>query len=93
MFPIEILRIEPRTVYGTDRIITSASGTYAFAATDPQGQPLPTVASSAVTVYTYLKGTLVATKHMPPSAAGVELQLASGVADMAVMVRTTKTDS
>ena len=89
MFPIDILRIEPHTVYGADRIITSASGSYAFAATDALGRAQPGVASVPMTVYSYLKGSLVATKHVPASSAGATLQLASGVADMAVIVRAT----
>jgi hypothetical protein len=88
MFPIEILRVEPRVVWGLDRIITSASGRYAFADTDAQGRALPTVALSAMTVLTYHKGVLMATKRVPPSTDGFELELLTGVADMAVLVRT-----
>jgi hypothetical protein len=91
MFPIEIVRIEPRTVWGLDRIITSASGRYAFSQTDSKGRALPSVdASMAMTVYTYLKGSLVATTQA--SGQGCKLVLAPGVADMAVIVRQAPTE-
>ena len=86
MFPIEIVRIEPRTVWGLERIITSASGRYAFAQTDSNGRALPAVdASAAMTVYTYLRGSLVTTTQA--AGRGCRLELAPGVADMAVIVR------
>ena len=87
MFPIDVLRIEPHTVWGTQRIVTSVSGTYQFARRDSHGYATRDAEPMAATVYLYLKGGLVRIEAKPATETGVVITLAPAVADMAVIVR------
>lgn len=83
-------------VWGIDRIVTSKSGSYGFAALDTSGEPTPQLASGAtgatkvskqhVTTFLYYQGFLVR-NH---SVAGVvaQVEMVPGSVDMAVVVLT-----
>ena len=86
MFPITIVRIEPRIVWGTDRIITAANGTFGFANVDGNGYPLAGVVPTPVTLYMYLNAVLVKVVNVTASKQGFDVLLLPGVSDMAIAV-------
>lgn len=91
MFPISVLRIEPGIVWGTDRIITSTSGDFGFAAIDSKsGEALPELhdtASSSILVALYFQGLLV--RNVTVAGAHAQVSIVSGSVDMAVLVHST----
>jgi hypothetical protein len=87
MFPIDVLHIEPHTVWGVDRIVTSSSGVYGFAQIDNRGYALPTLdGDSGMTVYTYRSGALRNTTKVAAGGDGAGITLQEGT-DVAVIVR------
>lgn len=96
MFPIEVLRIEPGVVWGTNRIVTSKSGSYGFASLDSNGEATPRPVSGAagatkaskqhVTTFLYYQGFLIRNHSVAGAVAQVEM--VPGSVDMAVIVLT-----
>eukprot|EP01043_Picozoa_sp_COSAG02_P061135 COSAG02_NODE_8146_length_2690_cov_3.119259_1_plen_740_part_00 len=93
MFPIEVLQIEPGVVWGTNRIVTSKSGSFGFAALDDNGEATPQLAldmtntsKQQVTTFLYYQGFLVRNHSTAGVVAQVEMVL--GCVDMAVVVLT-----
>ena len=86
MFPISILRIEPGTVWGTDRIVTSKSGTYGFASIGADGEAVSQLHETAagVAVFLYNKGFLVSNTTTAGPVARVKMM--EGDVDVAVVV-------
>lgn len=91
MFPISVLRIEPRVVWGTDRIITSTSGSFGFAAIDEEsGDALPNLqdaTTSSIRVALYFEGLLV--RNFTVAGAVANVSMASDSVDMAVLVHSS----
>ena len=89
MFPISVLRIEPGTVWGVDRIVTSKSGQYGFASIGSDGDAVPQLHEGAdgsgtkVTVLLYSKGFLISNVTTAGAVAHVKM---GGSVDMAVLV-------
>ena len=91
MFPISVLRIEPGVVWGTDRVVTSASGTFGFAAIGDSGEALPELydsRESSVMVALYYQGLLVRNDTLARTSVA-HVSMVNGSVDMAVLVHHT----
>ena len=89
MFPISVLRIEPGTVWGADRIVTSKAGRYGFASIGSDGGAAPHLHEGAdgsgteVAVFLYSKGFLISNATTAGAVVHVKME---GSVDMAVLV-------